>query len=390
MVIGRTVERGAQLFALLHGFGGVQAHGDQAAARHRRFVDLQPGAVGRLLQARRARAAAALQTFSQPRLFAAQRIRHLAARHRTAQQGFKGFAEQGSAGHVRVELQHALVEEHEAVAAVVDLDRRRHRFDGVGHQLMGALGLASRRIECALVLDQLGDVHRKTKAAAVGQALLGDASPAAVGHLAQERSPLAAAMLGHALGDPRLFAAGGFGHHAAQHARAQQFFERHATRRQTVLELVEAAELGVGQHQAVVGVVEHDAGLHGVERVLPAQPLALGRAQQQPHRDHQHHAGQQRRHIDGAGLCGQGPCCEAQPGHADSSNEAGAAFHAAAASASRRRSTVPTSIQRSGQSCADRRRAAMAASSKGRSFIGLSGATPSNIAARNKPTLAQV
>ena len=71
------------------------------------------------------------QALGQPLLLAPQRLGHVAVRDRVAHQGVERFAEQGAAGHVRVELQHALIEEHEAVAAVVDLDARRHGLDGV-------------------------------------------------------------------------------------------------------------------------------------------------------------------------------------------------------------------------------------------------------------------
>jgi hypothetical protein len=124
--------------------------------------------------------------------------------------------------------------------------------------------IASGRVPFTPLVHEFGHVGGQRQAAAVGQPAVDDALPAVVAQFAQRDRMRSVALL-QTLLQPRLGPDPRFEHMAGPHRLAGQLVVRRARRQVFGMVLQAVAKAAVGHHQAVVAVVEHDAGIQLVQ-----------------------------------------------------------------------------------------------------------------------------
>ena len=177
--------------------------------------------------------------------------------------------------HVRVHARELLVEKHQAVLLVKDLDAHGQCLDRTLQQLPDALVLLPGGIDLVALLDQVADVQTHHHRHARGCAAFVHVHPGAVRVVAHLwAGPVATKR--HFVRQPQLFLAAGLLGDAMAQARAQQLFIGLAQRFRHRQVRAQACHLVVAQHQAVVLVVDFEPGGHGIDGLAQAAFGALG------------------------------------------------------------------------------------------------------------------
>ena len=282
----------AQLLFVLHQLADVEANGHHSAVAHAPLIEANPAVFGDLVYRHLGRIPALVHSAFDPgiQLFGRLQKGQAAARGVGSHHLLECRLLVSQLGQLRIHLQVRAIDHDQPILGVVELESRGQCFNRGGQPFTGLFGIAARRLDGFLLCHQLADIDDVREHAAVWQAQLGNAPPFAIGHVAHQAG-VRASEVRQAARNPRLFPASGVWCHAIAHHRAQQLFVGGAGLGGRAQVGIEAEEMTVAEHDATVGVEQHEAGLQSIEHLLLRPRRGFGaveRARQHQHDGQQH------------------------------------------------------------------------------------------------------